>query len=78
MSEQIFSVEIIETWVKKAKVIAENRTQAIAKVKAELAAGSRGECKLPTWSDDQTFLREVDVKLEWPDGNPSGRECKNH
>lgn len=70
MPEYIFTIDITETWLKKVKVIAKDRTEAIAKARADFIISSD---KMPDYSlsrDPEAKIRDIDIKLEFPNGNP--------
>lgn len=74
--KQIFTVDIIETWVKKVKVIAEGRNEALAQAKADLITDKKDSPTSYLAQDPEAFVRDIDLKLEWPDGNPKSIDEK--
>ena len=71
MSDLTFTLEIEETWIKKIKVTAPTRGEAIAKVKADFVSQSLNSENQYIAQDPEAYCRDVDIKLEWPDGNPT-------
>jgi hypothetical protein len=64
----VYKVEILETWKKTVSVEADNRSAAVAKVKADYAQ-ENAENGLKGIKDDPEAVRfDVDIKLAWPDG----------
>lgn len=73
---QIFTVEILETWVKKVKVIAEDRSSALAQAKADFINDKKNSDDPYIAHDPEASVKEINVQLEWPDGNPRTIEEK--
>lgn len=69
-TKQIFTVEILETWVKKVKIVAGSRGEALAKAKADYIEGIETDDGKIIANDPEATYRSVDFQLEWPDGNP--------
>lgn len=70
MPDITFTIEILETWVKKMKITA--RTRGEAKAKA-IAAYHEEFHSAPTEGiafSPEAVKRDVVAELEWPDGNP--------
>lgn len=70
MPEYIFTIDITETWLKKVKVIAKDRTEAIAKARADFIITSEKEQDYSLSRDPEAKIRDIDIKLEFPNGNP--------
>lgn len=70
MPEYIFTIDITETWLKKVKVIAKDRTEAIAKARADFIITSEKEQEYSLSRDPEAKIRDIDIKLEFPNGNP--------
>lgn len=70
MPDQIFTVEIHETWVKKIKVSAYTRVEAIAKAKAQYISDNIKAGGTSLANDPDAVCRETNFQLEFPDGNP--------
>lgn len=71
MPDITFTLEIQETWIKKIKVTAPTRGEAIAKAKADFVSQSLNSENQYIAQDPEAYCRDVDIKLEWPDGNPA-------
>jgi hypothetical protein len=70
MAKSFFTVEILETWVKKVKVTAESRGDALAKAKADFISEKSNSDNHYIAHEPDAEFRDIDFKLEWPDGNP--------
>lgn len=70
MPEYIFTIDITETWLKKVKVIAKDRTEAIAKARADFISMSQKNTEYSLSRDPEAKIRDIDIKLEFPNGNP--------
>lgn len=67
--KQTFTVDILETWIKKVKVEAETRNDALAKAKADYMEEC-GDIPEGIAFEEGAERDNVDFRLEWPDGNP--------
>mgnify|MGYP001809797838 CR=1 FL=1 len=74
--KQIFTIEILETWVKKIKVIAEDRNSALAQAKADFITEKRDSSDPYIAHDPEASIKDINFQLEWPDGNPRTIEEK--
>ena len=70
MPEYIFTIDITETWIKKVKIIAKDRTEAIAKARADFISMSQKNTEYSLSRDPEAKIRDIDIKLEFPNGNP--------
>lgn len=70
MQPSIYTVEIQETWIKKMKVLASSTSEALAKAKADFVDENNGKQPPYLAEDPAAYPRDIDIKLEWPAGNP--------
>jgi hypothetical protein len=70
MKKTVFTVEILETWVKKVKIVAGSRGEALAKAKADYVDEKQTADEKFIAQDPDSECRSVDFQLEWPEGNP--------
>ncbi len=70
MPPSIYTIEILETWVKKVKVLANTTSEALAKAKADFIDENNGREPPYLAGDPAATPRDIDIKLEFPTGNP--------